>query len=453
MEVAEIVNALQVVEVTAKTRATTLRTVAQATGLEAEGVVQADLLEALEEREATAQTIVDVGFALPHAIIDWDGDYRVVLGRSRAGIEYGRPDTEPVQLVFLLVIGRRKKDLQLQLLAAVAELLGSEDFRKDLISAPDTRTILRLLQEKVGLGPEKPGKRAPGVPRVNTVLVRQSVELAATLSAQAVLIATTQTDSIPWETLLGWPGRLLVVTPPSTDDLAVNRADTHFIDLPQASLTRMDQANLGLLLSASKGLLKADSEVVCVTGPGSRRLDNICVIRPQAQFQAMFSSKAKRRTARIPPAVIQRALTLAIEMAEEGREGKPIGTVFVLGDARNVVRHSQQLVLNPFHGYSRSLRSLLDPSLGETIKEFAQLDGAFVIQADGMVLSAGTYLVPKSTTAKLPSGLGTRHQAAASITSHTEAMAIAVSQSTGTVTVFRNGRIVLKLQRATGTRA
>jgi DNA integrity scanning protein DisA with diadenylate cyclase activity len=81
------------------------------------------------------------------------------------------------------------------------------------------------------------------------------------------------------------------------------------------------------------------------------------------------------------------------------------------------------------------------------------MDGAFVVQDDGMVLSAGAYLIPKSSTVRLPSGLGTRHQAAAAITSHTEAMAITVSQSTGTVTVFRHGQIVLKLERATSTRS
>ena len=107
-------------------------------------------------------------------------------------------------------------------------------------------------------------------------------------------------------------------------------------------------------------------------------------------------------------------------------------------------------MLNPFHGYSRTLRSLLDLSLAETIKEFAMIDGAFIVQGDGMVVSAGTYLVPKSST-RLPLGLGTRHHAAAAITAHTQAMAITVSQSTGTVTVFRHGQIVLKLERATPT--
>jgi DNA integrity scanning protein DisA with diadenylate cyclase activity len=126
--------------------------------------------------------------------------------------------------------------------------------------------------------------------------------------------------------------------------------------------------------------------------------------------------------------------------------------MFVVGDSRNVLRHAQQLVLNPFHGFSRSLRNVLDPSLAETLKEYALIDGAFVIQDDGTVLSAGTYLAPRETPAEMPSGWGARHTTAAAITMHTRATAVVVSQSTGAVTVFHQGTAMMTLERATRTR-
>jgi DNA integrity scanning protein DisA with diadenylate cyclase activity len=52
----------------------------------------------------------------------------------------------------------------------------------------------------------------------------------------------------------------------------------------------------------------------------------------------------------------------------------------------------------------------------------------------------------------LPHGLGARHQTAAAISAHTLAMAITVSQSTGTVTLFRNGTAVFTLERAAATK-
>jgi DNA integrity scanning protein DisA with diadenylate cyclase activity len=332
-------------------------------------------------------------------------------------------------------------------------LLESDEFRRDVIEASSTRAIERLLLARVGLTTEGRPRRLPGVPRLNAILARQAIALVDEVDAQALLVAVNGIKSVPWEPLSDWEGRLLVVTSEPTDDFTPERPDTHLFDVPHASLTRMDRANLGLLLAASVGLLRDNANVVCITGPGGRRLDSVTVAEPKAQFGAMFSDTSTRRAAQIRPAVILRTLSLAVELAQEGREGQPVGAMLVVGDSRQVMRHAQQLVLNPFHGYSRALRSLLDPSLGETIKEFASIDGAFIVQADGMVLSAGTYLVPKASLGRLPGGLGTRHQAAAAITAQTQAMAVVLSQSTGTVTVFRHGQIVLKLERATETRS
>ncbi|REJ88897.1 MAG: hypothetical protein DWQ34_21000, partial [Planctomycetota bacterium] len=78
--------------------------------------------------------------------------------------------------------------------------------------------------------------------------------------------------------------------------------------------------------------------------------------------------------------------------------------------------------------------------------------GAFIVKPNGTVQSAGTYLVPEEGSDDLPGGLGARHQAAVSITARTRALAVTVSQSTGTVTVFQDGDDVLTLERASLTR-
>ena len=147
------------------------------------------------------------------------------------------------------------------------------------------------------------------------------------------------------------------------------------------------------------------------------------------------------------PEVFERTLTLATQLAAEGREGRRVGALFVLGDSERVLAHSRRLILNPFKGYPESGRNLLDPDLEETIKEFSALDGAFVVRGDGVVLTAGTQLLPTAPHASLPSGLGTRHAAAAGITASTEAVALCVSQSTGAVTVFKSGKLVTDIHR------
>jgi diadenylate cyclase len=105
------------------------------------------------------------------------------------------------------------------------------------------------------------------------------------------------------------------------------------------------------------------------------------------------------------------------------------------------------MVINPFRGYLDEEKNVLDPSLGETLKEFSTIDGAFVVRGDGVILSAGTFLKPERASAGLPSGLGARHAAAAAVTAGSAALAVVVSQSTGAVSLFKGGVRVLALEK------
>ena len=59
------------------------------------------------------------------------------------------------------------------------------------------------------------------------------------------------------------------------------------------------------------------------------------------------------------------------------------------------------------------------------------MDGAFVISADGVVHAAGRNLDAPAEGLTLSKGLGSRHWAAAAISKQTEAVAIAVSETSG----------------------
>ncbi len=136
---------------------------------------------------------------------------------------------------------------------------------------------------------------------------------------------------------------------------------------------------------------------------------------------------------------------ICTEISIEGREGKPVGTTFLIGDLRNVLEKSRQIILNPFEGHPPASRLITNPGLRENIKALAQLDGAFVITGDGFVESVGRYITVDSSSVTLPPGMGTRHNSVAAITSVTKCVGIVVSQSGGGITVFRNGRIVKKI--------
>ena len=108
------------------------------------------------------------------------------------------------------------------------------------------------------------------------------------------------------------------------------------------------------------------------------------------------------------------------------------------------------MTINPFKGYAEDECNLLLPELEETIKEFASIDGAFIVRGDGVIISAGTYLQPPGSEKPLEPGLGARHAAAAAITETTKATAIVLSESTGTVRMYRNGNVVMAIERPKG---
>ena len=135
------------------------------------------------------------------------------------------------------------------------------------------------------------------------------------------------------------------------------------------------------------------------------------------------------------PTVLESALELALEIAREGREGRRIGTLFTVGKADEVLGASRALILDPLAGHAPGRTHIADPNLRGTMKELAQLDGAFVISEAGIVVAACRYLDASVEQIDLPLGFGSRHVAAASISQRLGVIAIVVSES-GVVRVF-----------------
>jgi len=141
------------------------------------------------------------------------------------------------------------------------------------------------------------------------------------------------------------------------------------------------------------------------------------------------------------PEILESLIGLAVEIAREGREGRRIGTLFTIGDEDAVLAKSRSLILDPLAGHPEHVRHLNDPNLRGTIKELAQLDGAFVVSATGVVIAACRYLDAAASPVELPLGLGSRHIAGAHISSATRAVGIVVSES-AVVRLFCHGHLI-----------
>lgn len=249
--------------------------------------------------------------------------------------------------------------------------------------------------------------------------------------------------------LQDWVGKapFLVATTAHTLPDELKTAVKGIVTLPTVRLPRMGQIKLAVVLGMAQGVISADDALVCLTGPPHvHRLDTLLLLTVREEFE-LFAFSDRLLSEHVNPEVFEQVLELAIQIAAEGREGRPLGALFVVGDHENVARYATQLVLNPFKGYTEEERNILDPRLTETLKEFCAIDGAFLIRGEGIIEAAGAFLRPGLPHEELPMGLGARHAAAAGITAITNAIAITVSASTGAVRVFRGGKMIIEIER------
>jgi diadenylate cyclase len=93
--------------------------------------------------------------------------------------------------------------------------------------------------------------------------------------------------------------------------------------------------------------------------------------------------------------------------------------------------------------------SILEPLNWETVKEFAQMDGMFVIDSNGYIRASGRYLDVDAREVDIIKGLGGRHASAAAITRDTEAVAITVSESEGMIRIYKDGLQIIELDPRT----
>ncbi len=287
---------------------------------------------------------------------------------------------------------------------------------------------------------------------VSRHIFQYAQQLAREVRARALLVyadALSQTEQLCQILQTVDYATILVTRSRQTWGAPSSRPHT-WVAAPDLPMTRAAQFKSALLICLARGLLEQGDRVVFLGGAeNSEVLDTAFLFDVGSLPELFFLEEAVSFAGSVAPEVFERVLTLASQLSVEGREGRPVGTLFVLGDSEKVLAQSRSLVLNPFLGHPESVRNILDPAVEETIKEFAALDGAFVVRDDGIILSAGTQLVPAIPHAQLPGGLGTRHAAAAGITASTGAVAVCISQSTGTVSVFKGGQLVTSLQRST----
>lgn len=208
-----------------------------------------------------------------------------------------------------------------------------------------------------------------------------------------------------------------------------------------------DKLSQTLLKAVADEILAPGARVVSLySGFEARTIDSVSVIDLGDHLGRLTVRDLRQLESRVPLDTLQTVVNLALEIGREGREGKPVGTLFVVGDTRRVRRYCRPVSFDPVKGYSRKERNLKSSRVREGIKEIAQMDGAILVTTDGTVEAASQYIDATAGDLTLPKGFGARHWAAAAISSVTKAVSVAVSESSGTVRIFQDGEVVLRIE-------
>ena len=274
-----------------------------------------------------------------------------------------------------------------------------------------------------------------------------AVQLASMEDADAILVLLEGPTN--WEELRETAGDVKIIIAADTPEQleGAKEAGMHAVVLSMQESPVYDKLSQALLEAVADEFLEPGSLAVTLySGFEAKAIDSLSIIALSDHLGRLSVRDLRQLETSVPLETLQTVVNLALEIGREGREGKPVGTLFVVGDHRKVLKTSHPQGFDPIHGYKIKERNIRSARVREGLKEIAQLDGAFVISADATVMAATQYIDASAAEITLTKGLGARHWAAAAISRATKAIAISVSESSGTVRVFQNGEVMLRIE-------
>lgn len=207
--------------------------------------------------------------------------------------------------------------------------------------------------------------------------------------------------------------------------------------LPPASITQVREI---IVNAVNREILKEGDKIACITdeslGKGFKGVIFLFTIDEQFMEYSVKNLEEDLETS-----VLEATLEISREIGKEGREGEKIGTGFVIAETEEVESYCKQLVLNPFEGYPLEEKNIMNPEFKETLKEFSQIDGVFIVDNGGFIHRGGVYLNVDTSSVNFP-GLGARNHALAAITKQEDAISVSISESGGVIRIYRNGKMI-----------
>jgi PTS system nitrogen regulatory IIA component len=112
------------------------------------GLPEKRIFETLIERERLGTTGVGAGIAIPHGRMAGVGNITGVFARLESGIDYEAVDSQPVDLVFMLLAPENAGADHLKALARVSRLLRNQATCEKLRAAGTAEAIYAILTDR-----------------------------------------------------------------------------------------------------------------------------------------------------------------------------------------------------------------------------------------------------------------------------------------------------------------
>jgi hypothetical protein len=212
----------------------------------------------------------------------------------------------------------------------------------------------------------------PLKPRSGMKPQRFDAQFAAILDLAAQLCAQTDAGSLlvmlegptDWEQLRERAGELQVVVAADTAEELAGAAEANLatIVLNMADSPVIERLTQALLTGVAREVLSPGARLVVVySGFEVDTIDSVSYIELDEHLGRLTARDLRQLETSVPLETLKTVIDLAVEIGREGREGKPVGTMFVVGDTRKVLQHCQPAGFDPVRGYNRSERDLHDP--------------------------------------------------------------------------------------------
>lgn len=278
-------------------------------------------------------------------------------------------------------------------------------------------------------------------------LVEAGIEMAASLDADAVMILLE--GPLDWARVKELAGSMkLIIVSDKPEKLAgIENAGLLTVELTMRANPVYEKLTQALVDALAGDMIPSKGTVVAIYSAfEASSFDTISMLDLGDHLGRLTVRDLRRIETSVPLDTLKTVVDLALEIGHEGREGKPVGTLFVVGDTRAVLDSCRSIGFDPVKGYRRKERNLKEHRVREAVKEIAVMDGAFIISPDGTIEASAQYVDAPAEDITLPKGFGSRHWAAAAISKATNAIAVTVSESNGSVRIFQGGKIKLRLE-------